>query len=488
MSDAPYIAKLRASIESYRDEIRRNPDVKDEPLPGLSALPELQRARAAAVWRDLPPPETLLGLYSHAKHALSLCVRDNCLTEVSQHVARWVRACVEAGAYKDCQDFSRECLSSHVLRDRMQPGGYLSVLFSRAKALRNLGSFDEAQKTYRRIIEEAAKQDSPVDLSFGLLFIGKLYGNYLGQHSLFASFVGEAKRKLDLLDGGTDDRAEQERIDRGIALCYDALGQAHRAFDPDNVDWMFIEARERNRKLGRTGGISRALCHLYYLGFKRSQSPHDKASYLDRFIDEGMSLLTRGHPDERGLAVRSIQCASMLHEMGQAREARDYLDSGKALARIYSQHKTLVEAAKVESAVYLKSDPGRAVGALRKGRADALKYNLALQESDINRRLADLSLAHGGPALGDSELLPVELLRRNRDIFINLIGAVQEMLPQLDRSEGLEAEFRFLSENKAKFREKLLLDYKQIIWKFDENFLSLLALCAGDGRRAGGGG
>jgi tetratricopeptide (TPR) repeat protein len=479
MSDASYIAKLSASIENYAAEIRRDPDAKDTLPDALRSLPALPRTRLAAVWPDLPPPDNLLGLYSYAKHALWLCVRDNCLTEVSEHVPAWVRACVEAGAYEDCKVFSRECIDSRNLCDRLGTGGYLSVLFSRAKALRNLGSFAEAQLTYRHIIELAAKRDAQVDLSFGLLFIGKLYGNYLGQRSLFASFVDEAKRKLHLLDGHVDYTQEQERIERGIALCYDSLGQAHRAFDPYNVDWMFLEARNRNRKLGRPNGVSRALCHLYYLGFKRSGSRQDKADNLDKFIDEGMRPLTEGWGDERGLAVRSIQCASMLHEMGQTRAAREYLESGKSLARIYSQHKTLVEAAKVESEVYLSSDPERAVGSLRKARADALKYNLALQESDINRRLADLSMTHGWPPLGNGELRPVELLRRNRDIFMDLIRAVQKMLPQLDSSEGLEAEFRLLSENKSRYREKLLLDYKQIIEKFDENFLSLLALSAG---------
>lgn len=471
------LTQLLALIKHYEKRLLATPEVKNEPLDFdenqmLRVRPELRN-----LWARPDIQSNSFRKFAFAKYALNLCIRTNYLIDVRDLIAPWLNACVDAGAYEDGAGFAEDCMRSEVLKSRMKPAEYFSMLRSHAKSWRNRGKFPQAQQAYRHLIDAAAEMGAQTELNFGLLLIGKLYGNYLGQRSLFSSFVEES------LDGFTAELAqhnlsddERRRVLWGLAICHDALGQAYRdSPDREKIERHFLEAIRINREIGRDNGISRAICHLYHFKFKHASSPQDMASHLKDFSREGVALLTQYPRDERGMSIRFIQLASMLHKVGQTPKALTYLASGKSLARRYSLFKTFTQATVVESEIFRTIDADRAIRSLEEGRLTAQNYNLMIQETEINRLLAELeAMAPGAQQFGPRSK-PFDLFSRNRIILMDLIGEVNKTLAQLDSSNELKAEFKRLGrKTRRTFREKLLLDFGHIVEKLNLNILSLL--------------
>ena len=378
---------LLASVEDYEKRLLQDPEAKNEPVEFAEAdlprlCPELRK-----LWLLSRVQANAFAKFAFAKHALHLCVRANYLPEVHDLLVPWLYACMDAGAHRDGRDFAGLVETSAVLKEKMKQADYFSVLLYRAKSFRNLGEFSQAQEAYRRMINAAEERGSPTDVHLGMLLIGKLYGNYLGQRSLFSSFVEESLAGFEEEEGGEKWRhyspEEQRRIVRCKAICLDALGQAYRdsAFSESDrlkVESNFLKALNINIEIGRASGISRVTCHLNHFMFKHAASPQDKNTYMERFKD-GMMFLMRHPCDERGMGIRFVQFASMLNEVGQREKALDFLTTGKALAWRYSEFKTFMQATVVESEIHGATDPGRAIHALEEGRRTAHKSNLMLQ-------------------------------------------------------------------------------------------------------------
>lgn len=472
--DSTYIATFLASIASYERKLQQFPDAKNSQLDLDNRMLLSVRSDLRELWYSPKTHRNPFRRFSFAKHALQCCVETNYLTELAAQLPSWLQTYIEVGAYDSCIRFVDVCIRSNVLKSKMKPADYLSMLFCRAKSLRNLGHFSEAQQAYRDAIELAAAVGSQTDVNFGLLLIGKLYGNYLGQRSLFSSFVEEAMdRFVEERDKSRSAESEEERIIRGIAICHDALGQAYRDSDRVKVERHFLEAIEWNQKIGRSNGISRALCHLNYFKFQHTHSPQDRATYIEEF-KAGLKLLTKGRPDGRGLSIRFIQFSSMLHEMNLEQKAKQYLQSGKSFATRYSLYKTLAQAAIVEAKLFKASDPDRTLFTLEEGRTIAQEYGLAIQETDINRELAELRVT-AEDSKSQYGTKPFDLYSRNRDILMNLVGEVKRTLTQLDSSGDLKPEFKHLKrKTRRTFRERLLLDFDHIVYQLNLNMLSLL--------------
>jgi hypothetical protein len=472
--DSTYTATFLASIARYERQLQQFPDAKNSVLDLDKEMLLSVRSNLRELWSLTDIHRTPFKRFSFAKHALQCCVQTNYLTEQCALLPSWLHSYIEVGAYDGCIKFVDVCVRSNVLRSKMKSADYLSMLFCRAKSLRNIGHFSKAQQAYRDAIDMAAAVGSQTDVNYGLLLIGKLYGNYLGQRSLFSSFVEEAKDRFDEQRSKfTGTEADDWRIIRGIAICHDALGQAYRDSDRVKVERHFLEAIKMNQMIDWSNGISRAVCHLNYFRFQHTHSPQDRASYIEEF-KEGLKLLTKGQPDERGLSIRFIQFSSMLREVNLEQKAKQYLQSGKSFATRYSLYKTLTQAAIVEAQLFKASDPDRALFTLEEGRTIAQEYSLALQETAINRLLAELKVtAEDQKSQHGTE--PFDLFSRNRDILMNLVGEVKRTLAQLDSSGDLKPEFKHLKrKTRRTFRERLLLDFDHIVEQLNLNMLSLL--------------
>jgi len=464
---------LDSSVSAYKSRLYDAPEAKRENLE-LGDLSGAADADLGQAFRQLWNTETtILGKFALAKHGLELCCGPRSLTGVSDLTTQWLFACVEAGAYEDCIHFSELCGKSTWLA-KSRINDRFSMLRSRAKSLRNLGRLQEAQESYREILYLANPVRDNSTISLALLLIGKLYGNYWGQLTLFSSFVEEAKARLEReLRTSALSTVQIARLKRSLAICHDALGQAYRDSEPAKVENHFLEAIRLNEELGRPSGISRSLCHLNSLKFKHSP-PADQPVYLQRFYD-AMRMLLAENADERGLGIRYVQYASMLLETGSTQLAEKYLKSGKYFSQRYSEYKTLTRAALVEASLYTSSEPARAIGALQDGLVIAKKYGLEIQESEINLQLAKLANHEVPDRFAISEIQVSDLLKRNREIYIGLINEAKGSLTKLNSANDLPQEFQLLSSiTRNTFRERLLLDFDRAVSQLELNLSALV--------------
>jgi signal transduction histidine kinase len=466
---------LESLVSAYKSRLYDDPEAKHDSLDlaDLSAKidgsdSELLEALTLLWDRE----RTILGKFAVAKHGLELCCGAH-FSRGADLIPQWLFACVEAGAYEDCIRFSDGCLESNVIGEDSIDDRF-SVLRSRAKSLRNLGRLQDAQNCYREILSLAHEVRDNSVISVGLLLIGKLYGNYWGQLTLFSSFVEEAKARLEEeLDAASLLPDQTAQVKRRLAICHDALGQAYRDSEPAKVEKHFLEAVRLNQELGRSSGVSRSLCHLNYLKFKHS-APEEQTTYLQGFND-GIKMLLGENADERGLGIRYTQYASMLLKTGAPQLAERYLKSGKYYAQRYSEYKTLTRAALVEASLFRTSQPERAILALEEGLSIARKFGLQIQESEINLQLAELANCEVPTRLGASEIQVTELLKRNREIYVGLINEAKGSLTKLNSANELPWEFALLSSpTRTTFRERLLLDFDRAVNQLDLNLEALV--------------
>lgn len=454
---------LLRSIHEYRDRLRRDPSLKEEPL----SIPESGislDAFAAIATTEAEAADNSFDLFAIAKHGLTLSRSRGDYVSLSSFFPRWLYVCVNAGAYQECIDFCRSCVASSDWDALARTKTSVAVLRNQAKSLRNLGHFEESLGSYRASIERARALDLPAEITIGLLLIGKLYGTYLGQQGLFWAFVEEALNDLERRRE-TCLPEDREHLIRYLAICHDALGQVYRETDYERALHHFREAIRLNRSIRRPIGISRALCHLSYFNFM--SVPEER--YL-RWFQHGIRLLQDDRLEERGLGVRWIQYAAMLNRTGQHREAEECLIEGKRIAIRYSDYKSIVRACLGEAALLSAHDPDRALAALIEGRRVAQSHNLLLYESSINREIAELSVR-----TRPESLETIVLFQRNREIHIGHLEKVKANLQRLRSAAGdQEEEFKLLSQKtRDDFRQRLLLDFERIVNELDLNIHAL---------------
>lgn|GEM_PF-4255909 len=453
---------ILSSIREYRDRLEEEPSLKDASIfvPAGLASPETFVENAKSLIQGIESP---FALFSIAKHGFALCRAANDYSVLAGFFPQWLYICVNVGAYDECLAFSESCMAASNWQTLNNSGISVYLLRNRAKALRNLGRFDEALACYRASIERARALRMQADIGIGLLLIGKLYGNYLGQQSLFSAFVEDARTNL-INQLRLSQAEERTRLTRYLAICHDALGQVYREADSEQALRHFTEAIKINRGIGRGVGVSRAICHLNFFRFMREGSP----KYL-RWFQYGLRLLQEDRLEERGLGVRWIQYAGMLHKTGNRPGAEECLAEGQKIASRYSDYKSIARACLVEAKLYAEKDPQRALSALTSGREVARRYNLLLYESAINRDLARLPIRT--PPEG---LEPIALLERNREIHLRHLDSVKANLQRLHSEDSEHEEFKLLSQQtKDDFRQRLLLDFERIVSELDLNIRTL---------------
>jgi tetratricopeptide (TPR) repeat protein len=466
---------LQMAVEAYSAQLHRGTKASDDEV-NLEGLSRLSAVEVSNLIRQTPDVERdIFGHFSFAKHALELCIRNKIVKDFNDCVARWLHACVEAGAFRECIRYASAIVDSDVWGMGLLSSQRLQILFYVAKSFRNIGRYEEAKRYYRMILEMAESSGETVEISIGLLLIGKLYGNYLGQRSLFSCFIEEAKRRLENeLKHNRSADLDQVRVKRGIAICHDALGQAYRdsGDSASKVQNHFIKAININREIKRRNGVSRASCHINLFGFTRASSLQEKRKYLGGF-KEGMDLLLLIPQDEKGIGVRFLQYSMMLAEIGEGEKAREHHAYGKLLVEKYSEYKMQAYAAIVEYDLYKDLDMERAVNSLKRGSKVAQQYNLIIQENEINRRLAETSYQFMAVPSAD---IP-ELIESNRLNLGKLLTEVKGSFSHLNSGGDLQPEFKHLSEEaKRGVPEKLLLDYDHTVKQLDRDMQILITL------------
>jgi tetratricopeptide (TPR) repeat protein len=379
----------------------------------------------------------------------------------------WTKIAYIVGAYQECLDMTAYGLDPELPRStgRQREQEWVVLLRTRAKALRNLGRFEDALDAYRGSLELAYSLKLGTEVAVGLLQIGKLYGSYLDQQSLYTAFVEEARARLEK-ELRALSFAASARCLYFLAICHDALGQANRARDRQRALEHFFKAIRLNRRIRRHNGIARAICHASYCLFTAGE---DTMRQL-RHFEFGIELVSRNPMEERGLGVRWVQYAEMLHHLGRP-EAQECLREGKRIAHAYSDFRTVAKACLTEARILYTRDPQRAAQVLQQGRAIAHTHGLLLAESQLNRQLAGLD----DPVTPDRPPTPADLFARNQKIHADLLQQVKRNLASLSRRRRAKAEFRWLSpRTRDTFRQGVLLDYERLVQELDHNLGTMI--------------
>ena len=447
---------LRASHEAYCNRLLARPQCKSDAPEIPASLAVQQIGEIAGALRQLTDTvRTPFELYSVGRHAFALLAPAQCVGLVRGLIPAWLDGCVTVGAYEAGIRFAKTSLSAPGEDLRSSHEGWC-VLLSMAKAFRNIGDFDRALSAYREALSVAQSLELDTEKAVTLMLIGKLRGNYLGQRSLFSCFVEEAKERLAKSLRCCATEGDKLRNERAIAMCSDALGQVYRDSDQSVAARHFKRAIRANAKMGRTNGLSRAVCHLSAMAF---ESRTDERPYYLAMFEKGCDLLWQDPMEERGRGIRWFQYAQMLYNLGRPVEAAEALDRGRQVAQRYSDYRTLIRGLIIKADAKRACDSDAALRALMEGQEMARERKLLLDEAKINRRLADLAAER---AKGD----PAALLERNTEILTRLIRGVVDALS--GGAEHSEPEFALLSARR-RFRENLLLDHEHINSQFASN-------------------
>lgn len=408
-------------------------------------------------------------LFAVAKYALTYFTQNDRIFEHKIFFPKWLESCTSVGAYEDCLHFTTMIFVSKDWDKLIDTREGILICLRRAKALRNIGRFQESLEYYRKAIKMAEKISDTLYINIGLLLIGKLYGNYLGQRSLFSSFVEEAKAGLESEYNNCGKlQLESQKFIKYIAICYDALGQAYDLADPARAENYFKTAIQWHGKIESENGVTRAKCHLNRLKFQFADSLKDQKLFLSKF-EKALEDLAYDSMEERGLGIRWIQYALLLNQVNQVQEAITFFEEGKKIAIKYSDYKTIAWASIVESEIYKDSNFERSVNTLLFGQKIAKQYNLLLRESEINLKLAKLSVHKN---YKNTNL--TELFERNREISRSFISEVKQSWILLDSQENSKPEFGlFSSATKNNFRYRILLDFYHTVDQLDSNIQTL---------------
>jgi tetratricopeptide (TPR) repeat protein len=368
----------------------------------------------------------------------------------------------DIGAFSDCVRISDVFLERATASSAPLCHEGISILLSRAKALRSMGRFEEAFESYRQAIRVASVENLSLEVSRCLLLIGKLYGNYLGQKSLFSSFVEEASARFHKELRCSEDAEREKMVIGYLAICEDASGQAYRDSEPQKAERHFLEAIKYNEQIQWESGISRSTCHLHYFRFQQAKTETAREVCLLEF-EKGLRLLQRHDLEERGLGIRWLQFAEMLRVQGYVEKAEECLTLSKGIATQYSDYRTLVRILIAESALLAEAQPQSALYPLERGRRIAVDRRLLLHECEINRCMAALL-----SRTGSDQDRSFDLFDRNRQLLLHLLDQVKAGLQTFDMAPEEKPEFHLVSKSTRKqFREKLVLDLEHAVHQLD---------------------
>jgi len=386
------------------------------------------------------------------------------------------------GEYSEAKILAEAWLSHYTPANDIELASQnLRVLNRKAKALRNLGKFDEAFNTYREALVLCDEYSLDVEKAFAWIMIGKMYGNYQNQNSIFTYFIYQALDLLNELKSQTSDEFQEYEIQRYIAICYDSLGQT---YGESETGWKqaleyFRAAMDINKRIANQNGLSRNWCHLAMLVAK-----WDKEAELKEILEifqRGFRLLVRDPAQKRGRGIRTIQLGELLWRYGSYERAGEFVKRGSEISLDFRDYRTFVRACIVQADLQMSEKSETARKILEEALQYAKKYRLSQYELEINRRLGDLCSMSPYPS---HIFQSVMYFQKNREILLNFRDKVIENQAHIAYQKNMDEEdeifipeFRDLSdEQRIHLYDGLLRDYDQIIEQLNLNVQTILAI------------
>lgn len=388
---------------------------------------------------------------------------------------RFARIFLNVGDYAKCIDCCNFCLKEqNVFQLPLEL--QVEVLFTRAKAQRNMGEYQYALEDLRNAIHIVDKNDTIAFLMGAVLLrIGKVYSQFLMMMSVSLCFLNEAKARLELwldeADPGIRTRANIE-----YAICLDSIGQYWQGKgDQEKAIFWFLKAEKINKDLDRTPGVFRTRSHIIMTAYPELLHKPERSDELEQMTQELQYIVRKledDHVNQRGLAVRLLHLSELQARRGRIIDALYSLEKSREMARLYRDDKTQIKQKIVElkygvfKGVINKKDLLTIIELAK--RRKYYGYEINLHEAVIEA--IDLGYL--------SNELKLNSLSRSRSLYLQLSNIAQEAINRVSRiSDQSKDEFSYLSETNGKeLLVKVVNDYDLFIQKMNKIIVQLLQI------------
>ncbi len=386
------------------------------------------------------------------------------------HMFTYAKIFLNAGAYKECIACCDVCLRG-MRTGQQPPKEHVKILFTKSKAYRNTGRYQDALDVLREALRFVDTHDEIAYMQGSVLLrIGKVYSEYLMMISVSICFLQEAKDHLEKWLTNTDDPGVKEYVKKEYAICLDAMGQYWREKDrPEEAVKFFSEAKGWNQLIDRQAGVYRNEAHIMAVYLKAGTQADDLARMIRkmRYIIRHL-LDDRGN--QKGVCVRQLHLAKMQAAAGDLDGAAFSLSESRRMSRLYQDDKTFIKAHIVE----LQYDICQGVvdrAALMRALDLAKERRYYALEIALNQWMVE---AIESGRMSSSDILAP--LQRNRTLYLELSATAQSTIRKVTEHES-QCEFFYLSEkNSANLLENVISDYEWFVQKMNDIINRLLKI------------
>lgn len=382
----------------------------------------------------------------------------------------YARIFLNTGAYDECAECCDVCLREEYA-GLLPPKEYVAVLFTKSKAYRNTGEYQDALNVLREALQFVDVHNEIAYMRGSVLLrVGKVYSDYLMMIGVSICFLQEAKDQLEKWLSDADDPDIEEYVKKEYAICLDSMGQYWGEKNKsEQAVKFFSEAEKWNRALGRLTGVYRNEAHIMAMYLKVGA----RTDVLEKMIRK-MQYIIRQLLDDRenqkGVGVRQLHLAKMQVAVGDLESAAFSLSESRRMSKLYQDDKTLIKARLLELQYNICQEVVDSTSLMR-------TLDLAKE-----RRYYDLEIAlnqwtveaiERGQMRSSDILSP---LQRNRALYLELSATAQSIIQKVTKHEG-RSEFSYLSErNSVNLLENVVSDYDWFVQKMNDIINRLLKI------------
>lgn len=369
---------------------------------------------------------------------------------------------LNAGAYDECMECCDVCLRGEHAK-LLSPKEHIAVLFTKSKAQRNTGKYQDALNVLREALQLVDVHDDITYMRGSVLLrIGKVYSDYLMMIGVSICFLQEAKDQLEKCLGDTNDPAIEEYVKKEYAICLDSMGQYWREKNkPERAVEFFLKAEKWNRSLGRLSGVYRNEAHIIAVYLKNGMQVDDLEKMICR-MQYIIRQLLDDRENQKGVGIRQLHLAKMQAEIGDLESAEFSLSESLRMSRLYQDDKTLIKAHLMELQ-YGICQTGTDRTSLMRTLDLASKRRYYDLEIALNQWIFE-AIERG--QMRSSDILSP--LKRNRALYLELSATAQSTIQKVTEHEG-QSEFSYLSEkNSVNLLENVVSDYDWFMQKMND--------------------
>lgn len=402
---------------------------------------------------------------------LNLVQVPGCLDSAGvAYMFTYAKIFLNSGAYDECVKCCDVCLREEHI-ELLPPKEYVEVLFTKSKAHRNTGEYQDALNVLREALRFVDVHDKIAYMRGSVLLrIGKVYSDYLMMIGVSICFLQEARDQLEKWLSDAGDPAIEEYVKKEYAICLDSMGQYWREKNkPEMALEFFSEAEEWNRALGRFSGVYRNEAHIMEVYLKMEERAEDLEKMI-RKIQYIIRQLLDDRDNQKGVGVRQLLLAKMQVAVGDLESAEFSLLESRRMSKLYQDDKTLIKANLMELQYNICQ---RAVDRASLMRTLDLAKERRYYDLEISLNERIVEAIETGQMPSSDILSP---LQRNHALYLELSATAQSAIRKVTEHES-QSEFSYLSEkNSVNLLENVVGDYEWFVEKMNDIISRLLKI------------